>query len=823
MSKEAKHKPLPKAEGAREKGEGQINEGNGVEEGSPAYRDHLEALVKSRTAELIEANEKLEREIIERKRADKALRESEERYRAVFEQAGDSIVLIDAKTGAMVEFNERAHINLDYTREEFEKIKIRDFEAMESGTDVDRHVEKILRHGRDVFETKHRRKGGEIRDVLVSARPVSIHGKDYLLAIWRDITEGKRAEAALRESEEKYKTLTKSSFTGIFIHQDGKYVFVNDRFADIHGYTPQELVGTQHLTLIHPDEREETRQKASKRLNEEAVAGRYEVRRLRKDGTAIWCEMMATYVEYGGKPAIMGNVIDISERKRAEEALRENEQKYRTLIEDSLDGIAVVQGEKVILVNPALLKMFGFERDEEMIGRPFTDFVSPKDRPLLAGRGTEKEVGKEVPSRYEFKALRKDGGEFVAEISLSTISYEGDIARQGIIRDISERRSLEAQLYQAQKMEALGTLVAGVAHEINNPINLIMFNVPLLQRIWHDFQPILEEQARRESHRKYGGLTYDFLKENLAQLLSDMDMAANRVTKIVNGLKDFSKRTDFAERRVIQINEAVENAIRLIQSTLIKAKIDLVLDLGDDLPEMEGNLQSVEQIILNLVINAVEAIGDKGGQIQITTDYQKKSEQIHISIKDNGRGIDPSISDRIFDPFVTDRQAEGGTGLGLSVTYNLVQVHDGKIDFQSEKGKGTTFTVLFPTRSKKPAKILVVDDDKTIRSTLAQALTRSAPYEVEKASNGIEALIKLGTYRPDLLILDILMPEMDGAEVCRSIRKEPNLAGMKVLIITGYPSEPKLKDVVQMGFSNIIVKPFDLQTFIDKVDDILRM
>jgi PAS domain S-box-containing protein len=698
MIKKAKHKLLPKSEGAREKGEGQINEGNGVEEGLPAYRDHLETLVKSRTVELIEANEKLESEIIERKKADRALRESEERYRAVFDQAGDSIVLIDAKTGAIVEFNERAHVNLDYTREEFEKIKIRDFEAMESGTDVDRHIEKILRHGRDVFETRHRRKGGEIRDIRVSARAFSIHGKDYLLAIWQDITEHKRAEAALRENEEK----------------------------------------------------------------------------------------------------------------------------YRTLIENSLDGIAVVQGEKVVLVNPALLKMFGFEREEEMIGRPFTDFISPKDQPLLAGNETEKKVKKEVPSRYEFKALRKDGGEFVAEISLSTIPYKGGIVRQGIIRDISEQRSLEAQLYQAQKMEALGTLVAGVAHEINNPINLIMFNVPLLQRIWRDFQPILEEQARRESNRKYGGLTYDFLKENLAQLLSDMDLAANRVTKIVKGLKDFSKRTDFAERSVIQINEAVENAIRLTQSTLIKAKIDLVLDLGDDLPEMEGNLQSVEQIILNLVINAVEAIGDKGGQIQITTDYQKKSEQILVSIKDNGRGIDSSISDRIFDPFVTDRQAEGGTGLGLSVTYNLVQVHDGKIDFQSEKGKGTTFTVIFPIRSKKPAKILVVDDDKTIRSTLAQALTRSAPYEVEKASNGIEALIKLGTYRPDLLILDILMPEMDGAEVCRSIRKEPNLAGMKVLIITGYPSEPKLKDVAKMGFSNIIVKPFDLQTFVDKVDDILR-
>ena len=242
-----------------------------------------------------------------------------------------------------------------------------------------------------------------------------------------------------------------------------------------------------------------------------------------------------------------------------------------------------------------------------------------------------------------------------------------------------------------------------------------------------------------------------------------------------------------------------------------------------DLPQMEGNLHSIEQIILNLVINAVEAIEHEEGRIKITSGYQEKDEQISVSIWDNGRGVDPSITDRIFDPFVTDRQAEGGTGLGLSVTYNLVQAHGGEIKFESQKGKGTFFAVLLPIRLKeKPAKILVVDDDEVIRATLSEALTRNRPYEVENASNGTEALIKLGTYRPDLLILDMLMPEMDGAEVFRSIRKEPDLFGMKVIIITGYPQEPKLRDVVHMGFSNIYTKPFDLQSFVKEVDQVLR-
>lgn len=384
-------------------------------------------------------------------------------------------------------------------------------------------------------------------------------------------------------------------------------------------------------------------------------------------------------------------------------------------------------------------------------------------------------------------------------------------------------RESQQQLHQAQKMETLGTLVAGVAHEINNPINLIMYNLPLLQKIWLDFLPLLTERQAFEPDRKFGGFTYEFLKNNLSQLVTDMDLAASRVAKTVSDLKNFSKISNFAEKSAVQVNMAVKNAIRLAQTTLHSSGVNLVLKLGDDLPQIEANLQSIEQIVLNILINAVQAIDHGQGQIEITTAFQHKDGRVSIAIKDNGRGISPQIAAKIFLPFVTDKQAAGGTGLGLSVSYSLVKAHAGEIAFESQPGKGTLFTVYLPTiLRRQAARILVVDDDMAIRRMLIEALTMHHRYLVEEAANGIEASIKLGTYRPDLLILDIFMPEMDGLEVCRNIRNEPELSEMKVIITTGYPTHPKLDEIAQLGFTHVFTKPFDLLDFIKAIAMILN-
>jgi signal transduction histidine kinase len=380
----------------------------------------------------------------------------------------------------------------------------------------------------------------------------------------------------------------------------------------------------------------------------------------------------------------------------------------------------------------------------------------------------------------------------------------------------------EQQLQQAQKMEALGTLVAGVAHEINNPINLILYNLPLLRKTWADFMPVLMAHQQQHPDRKFGGFAYDFLKEHLTQLIADMEMAANRVVKIVADLKNFSRQSNTSEKCALNLNAAVRNALRLCQTTLRKAGVTLRLELDKGLPEIEGNLSNIEQIILNIVINAVQAIDHPGGEILIQTGFTVKDGRVHLRISDNGRGVSPAVADRIFLPFVTDKQAQGGTGLGLSVTYSLVKSHGGEIQYESQPGRGTTFIVLLPSLLKsRAAKILVVDDDKMVRQILMEALAIPRCYLVEEATNGIEASIRLGTYRPDLLLLDIFMPEMDGVEVCRSILSEPALAGMKVIVTTGWPGHPKLEEVAALGFTNILPKPFDIPRLLGTVEKLL--
>ena len=380
----------------------------------------------------------------------------------------------------------------------------------------------------------------------------------------------------------------------------------------------------------------------------------------------------------------------------------------------------------------------------------------------------------------------------------------------------------QQQLQQSQKMETLGTLVAGVAHEINNPLNLIMYNIPLLQKIWADFLPVLKERQAIAPNQKFGGFDYDFLADNLVQLIADMEMAAHRVAKTVLDLKNFSRQSNVAEKAPLQVNNAVRNAMRLAQTTLRTSAVEVNLQFGEDLPDIDGNLQSIEQIILNIIINAVQAIDHDQGTIGVTTGIRQQDGRVYIRITDNGRGVSSAISDKIFLPFITDKQSVGGTGLGLSVSYSLAKAHKGEIIFDTTPGEGTSFTVYLPSvLTGQAPKVLVVDDDNAIREMLMEALTMNHQYLVEEASNGIEASIKLGTYRPDLLILDIFMPEMDGLEVCRIISSEPELTDMKVIVTTGYPEHPKLDEVVALGYTNIFSKPFDLLNFIQAIDKIL--
>jgi PAS domain S-box-containing protein len=378
------------------------------------------------------------------------------------------------------------------------------------------------------------------------------------------------------------------------------------------------------------------------------------------------------------------------ERKRTEDALRDTNNFLKNIL-DSSSSISIISTGlegNILFWNKGAENIFGYTA-EEMVGREkISVLYSDDEAKRVINEINASILRNKKGASCRISELTKDRRKLWIHLTLTpSFDEKGQvIGILGIGEDITEQveaeetlRKSQEQLYQAQKMEALGTLVAGAAHEINNPINLIIYNIPLFQKVWNDFVPILKEHAGKEPNRKYGGMPFDFLEANLDQLLSDMDMAANRVAKIVTDLKDFARQSNVADKRAIQINDAVENAMRLAQVTVRKSGVHLELDLAQNLPLIEGNLQSIEQIILNITINAIQAIDHDQGKIKIATKFQDKDEQVCISISDNGRGIAPSISSKIFDPFVTDKQAEGGTGLGLSVTYSLVKAHDGEI------------------------------------------------------------------------------------------------------------------------------------------------
>ena len=389
------------------------------------------------------------------------------------------------------------------------------------------------------------------------------------------------------------------------------------------------------------------------------------------------------------------------------------------------------------------------------------------------------------------------------------------------IRDLRERKKLIDQLLHAQKMETLGTLVAGVAHEINNPVNLLLYNIPLFEKLWQDVLPVLAGRVFPGETHRYAGLPVAFLQENMPALLSDMKLAVERIAKIVSGLKSYSRFGDPSEKKPFSLNEAVENALRLAQATIRGRRIVSRVELADDLPPLVGSLHSIEQVVLNLIVNAVQAIDHSQGKIDIRTDVRSDGYMV-LTVADNGKGIDPSIAPRIFDPFVTDKQDKGGTGLGLSVSYNIVRAHGGTVRFRSQPSAGTMFQVLFPVGERKPIRrILVVDDDPLIRDLLSDVLISNRSCTVEEAASGIEACIRLGAFHPDLLVIDLFMPEMNGLEVCRIIRNDPEFRELRILVITGHSSHASLDEIRRMQRTDVLFKPFDIQEFLKKVDKIL--
>ncbi|MBS1213316.1 MAG: domain S-box protein [Proteobacteria bacterium] len=390
-----------------------------------------------------------------------------------------------------------------------------------------------------------------------------------------------------------------------------------------------------------------------------------------------------------------------AERRQAEDSLRESEERLRAMTESAHEAIVAADSVgNIVSWNRGATAMFGYSTDD-VRGTRLLGLLTDRHQAEQARIFTE---ACPVAAPVTLTGVRKDSTEFPLELSLSNWWRGTELYVTAIMRDISARKRLEEttrqqelKLIQASKMTALGTLVSCVAHEINNPNQLILMNSGLLSDAWSDALDVLESHHREAGGFTLGGLPYDEMRQAVPVLVHDIYDGAKRIERIVADLKDFARpRVSSGTTEAFSLNDAVQRALRLLGHLIGRKTARLQTDLAESLSPLRGDAQQVEQVVVNLLVNALEALPTREHGVYVSTFAPAADAGVVLEIRDEGIGIAPEHLEQLCDPFFTTKQASGGTGLGLAITQSLVQAHGGQLDFSSERGKGTVARVLFP-------------------------------------------------------------------------------------------------------------------------------
>ncbi|MGH6636129.1 MAG: DAHL domain-containing protein [Gammaproteobacteria bacterium] len=401
---------------------------------------------------------------------------------------------------------------------------------------------------------------------------------------------------------------------------------------------------------------------------------------------------------------------EMSRRHQTLAELQASEERFRAITQSANDAIVSANSSGTIVSwNPSAEAIFGYKK-HEVLGAPLTLLIPPRYHAAhLRGFAEWARTGcfRLGGATAELAGLRKSGVEFPLEISISTWSTAQDRYVTATLRDLTARKRLEEttrwqqlQLIQANKMTALGTLVSSVAHEINNPNQLVQMNAKVLADAWEDVGEILDAYQRESDGLTLGGLPYREMRENIPILARGIHQGALRIERIVNDLRDFARPRPKGAQALFDLNEAVQRALRLFSHQIKSRTHHLHVDLAPNVPFISGDDQQVEQIVVNLVTNALEALPDQERKVIVTTLFDQADGQVILEVWDEGVGIPPEHFAQLCDPFFTTRQDSGGTGLGLAITSSLVRTNGGQLGFTSEIGKGTRATVKFPVRDK---------------------------------------------------------------------------------------------------------------------------
>ncbi len=757
-------------------------------------------------------------DISEQKRAEKAVRDEATRRRILMEQSRDGIVILD-EDGKVYEANKSFCEMLGYSPEEIRRLWVWDWDPRWGKHDLGEMVCVVDEKGKNV-ETRHRRKDGSVFDVELCCNGVVIDDRKLIFCICRDITERKRAERSLREAQDLLNETQRMSKVGgwEYFPESGKTAWTDEVYR-IHDLPKDfEFQTLEKALLCYPPGEREIISNAFSRAVKKGEPWDIETRVIDRQGKTKWIRHSGnTELKQGKVVRLFGNVMDITERKRAEE------ERERLLIAISQvgEGIVITDPEgRIQYVNPAFEAITGYG-SREAVGQNSRILNSGK-QDLAFYQDLWKTIRAGKIWKGRFINRRKDGTLYTEDATISPVrDATGRIVNfVGVKRDITDQLKLESQFYQAQKMESVGRLAGGVAHDYNNTLSVIigytefaMERLPSDNPIYSDLEEILE--------------------------------AARRSEVITRQLLAFASQQTVAPK-VLDLNATVESMLKILRK-LVGEDIELAWLPGSSLWAIKMDPTQIDQILANLSVNARDAIGGVGKltietkNVALTEDQGSalmelsSGEYVLLSVSDNGCGMDTETLAKVFEPFFSTKEFGKGTGLGLATLYGIVKQNNGAIDVESSPGKGTTFRIYIPRFEGEPVDelldepmvrgkgetVLVVEDDASILKLTGNIL-RHLGYRVLTANTPGDARQLVDQHGEDiqLLITDVVMPEMNGKELAKILKSR--FPDMKTLFMSGYSSDVIANRGVLEDGVNFINKPFLKRDFSKAVRTVLE-